>query len=130
MDLPKNEKSFLFDHIGELTGRKYEGTFTVKCILNTSEKRILEIEKSAITADLSNPTGNLSALSTVISNLRVRVLKSPDWFKQSIVTLDLLDEEVLFELYGKTLDLEEEWIKEVKGEALGEQKAEPTQKES
>ena len=130
MDLPKNEKSFLFDHIGELTGRKYEGTFTVKCILNTAEKRILEIEKSALTADLSNPTGNLSALSTVIGNLRVRVLKSPDWFKQSIATLDLLDEEVLFELYGKALDLEEEWIKEVKGEALGEQKAEPTQKES
>lgn len=127
MDLPKNEKSFQFDHTGEITGRKYEGTFTVKCVLNTSEKRTLEIEKSALSADLSNPTGNLSALSTVIANLRVRVIKSPDWFKQSIVTLDLLDEEVLFELYGKALDQEAEWIKEVKGDALGEQKAENTE---
>lgn len=130
MDLPKNEKSFQFEHLGEITGKKYEGTFTVRCILNTAEKRALEIERSALSADLSNPTGNLSALSTVIANLRVRVINAPDWFKQSIVTLDLLDEEVLFKLYGNALDKEDEWIKEVKGEALGEQKAESTQKES
>lgn len=124
MDLPKNEKSFEFNHIGEITGKKYEGTFTVRCVLNAGQKRTLEIEKSALSADLSNPTGNLSALSTVIANLRVRIINAPDWFKQSIVSLDLLDEEVLFELYGKCLDKEGEWIKEVKGEALGEQKAE------
>lgn len=130
MDLPKNEKSFEFNHVGELTGKKYEGTFTVKCILNTAEKRLLEIEKSALSADLSNPTGNLTALSTVIANLRVRVIKSPSWFEQGIVALSFLDEEVLFELYGKCLDKSEEWIKEVKGEALGEQKAENSQKEN
>ena len=130
MDLPKNEKSFQLEHVGEITGKKYEGTFTVKCVLNTGEKRALEIEKSALSADLSNPTGNLSALSTVIASLRVRVIKSPDWFKQSILTLDLLDEEVLFGLYGKCLDQESEWLKEVKGDALGEQKAESTQTES
>lgn len=130
MDLPKNEKSFQLDHLGEVTGKKYEGTFTVICVLNTAQKRVLEIEKSALSADLSNPTGNLSAIATVIANLRVRVIKSPDWFKQAISDLDLLDEDVFFTLYGKCLDQADEWLKEVKGEALGEQKAENTQVES
>jgi hypothetical protein len=121
MDLPKNEKSFLFNHTGELTGRKYEGTFTVKCVLNMADKRRLEIEKSSISADLMNPTNNLSAIATVVANLRVRVVNSPDWFKQSIQTLDLLDEDVIFEIYSQCLNKSEEWITEVKKSSVGDQ---------
>lgn len=129
MDLPKNEKSFLFNHTGEITGRKYEGTFTVKCVLNMADKRRLEIEKSSISADLMNPTNNLSAIATVIANLRIRVINAPDWFKQSIQTLDLLDEEVLFELYSTCLNKSEEWLNEVKKSSLGEEQGN-LQKES
>ena len=120
MDLPKNEKSFLLNHTGELTGRKYEGTFTVKCVLNMADKRRLEIEKSSISADLMNPTNNLSAIATVIANLRVRVVNAPDWFKQSIQTLDLLDEDVFFELYSTCLNKSEEWLNEVKKSSVGD----------
>ena len=131
MNLPKKESSFDFDHTGELTGKKYEGQFTVKCILNLADKRNLEIEKSRLTADLMNPTGNLSALGSVIANLRVRVIDGPDWFTQAIYSLDILDEEVVFELYGKCLDKSEEWINEVKGKAeKAEEKEGNEQKES
>ena len=123
MDLPKNQKSFQLDYTGELTGKRYEGTFTVKCVLNMAEKRKLEIERSGLSADLTNPTGNLNAISLVVSNLRVRVTDAPDWFKQAIVTLDILDEDVLFELYSKSLDKSEEWISEVKKKSLGEVEA-------
>ena len=122
MDLPKNERSFLFNHNGEVSGRKYEGTFTVRCALSMAEKRSLEIEKSALSADLLNPTGNLSAISSVVANLRVRIIKSPDWFKQSILSLDLLDEEVYFELYSKCLEEADAWMKEVKALASPEKK--------
>ena len=114
MELPKNESGFLFDHEGELTKRKYVGDFKVKCILSIGDKRILEIEKSQLTVDLSNPTGNLSAIGTVVANLRVRVIDAPDWFKQSIRSLDILDEEVFFELYSKCVEAETEWIKSIK----------------
>ena len=117
MSLPKNESTFDFEHIGELYGKKYEGQFTVKCVLNLADKRALEIEKSRLTADLLNPTGNLSALGSVIANLRVRVISGPDWFTQAIMTLDILDEEVVFELYGKCLDKSEEWRESVKVKA-------------
>jgi hypothetical protein len=88
-----------------------------------AEKRKLEIERSGLSADLTNPTGNLNAISLVVSNLRVRVTDAPDWFKQAIITLDILDEDVLFELYSKSLDKSEEWISEVKKKSLGEVEA-------
>ena len=123
MDLPKNQKSFQLDHTGETTGKRYEGTFNVKCALNMAEKRKLEIERSTLSADLTNPTGNLSAIAVVVANLRVRVVDGPDWFKQAIMSLDLLDEDVLFEIYSKCLDKSEEWISEVKKKSLGEVEA-------
>lgn len=117
MSLPKNEAGFDFEHIGEITGKKYEGQFTCKCILSLADKRILEIEKSRITADLMNPTGDLSALGTVIANLRVRVLDGPDWYNQAISSLDILDEEVIFEVYAKCLGKSEEWRQKIKEKA-------------
>jgi hypothetical protein len=120
MDLPKNQKSFEISHIGEVTGKKYEGTFTVKCVLNLADKRKVEIERSSISADLNNPTENLSAIASVVSNLRVRVVESPDWFKQSISNLDILDEDVLIEVFSKCLSKSDEWLAEVKKRSVGE----------
>ena len=118
MGLPKNEGIFDFKHTGELTSKVYEGQFTVKCVLNLAEKRALEIEKSRLTADLMNPNENLSALSTVISNLRIRVTEAPDWFNQSILTLDIIDEEVIFEIYQKCMEKSNEWLESVKSDAM------------
>lgn len=114
MNLPKNEKSFHFKHIGETTGHTYEGQFTVKCALSLADKRSLEIEQSRLSMDLMNPTGNLSAISRVVANLRVRVIKGPDWFNDAISSLDVLDEDAVFELYGKCLDKTKEWQDELK----------------
>jgi hypothetical protein len=117
MDLPKNEKSFYFRHVGELTGRVYEGDFVTKCVLNLSDKRFLEVEKSSLTLDLSNPSGNLSAIGNVVANLRVRIIDAPDWFVQLISSLDVLDDELFFEIYSKCLELSDQWITELKGKA-------------
>ena len=120
MDLPKNQKSFEISYLGEITGKKYEGTFTVKCVLNLAEKRKVEIERSTLSADLNNPTDSLSAIATIVSNLRVRVVESPDWFKQSVQTLDVLDEDVLFHIFSKCMEKSDEWTSEVKKKSLGE----------
>lgn len=117
MSLPKNEATFDFSYVGDLTSRKYEGQFTVKCVLSIADKRILEIEKSRLTADLQNPTGELSALGTVVANLRVRVMNAPDWFNQLILNLDILDEDLIFELYGKCLAESNEWVDNLKAKA-------------
>jgi len=121
MELPKNESSFYFKHEGKLTRRNYEGDFKVKCLLSLADQRVLEIEKSQLTVDLSNPTENLSAIGSIVANLRVRVIDAPDWFKQSIRSLDILDEEVLFEIYSKCIDAETEWITSIREDVKKEE---------
>lgn len=117
MNLPKNEKSFFFSKEGEVTMHKYEGQFSVKCVLTAADKRLLEIEQSRLTTDLKNPTGNLVALSRVVANLRVRVLKGPDWFNQMIDDLETLDDNILFDIWSECLNASKEWHDELKAKA-------------
>lgn len=118
MNLPKNEKTFHFSKEGEITGFKYEGQFTVKCALSLADKRLIEIEKSRLSVDLMNPTGNLDAISRLIANLRVRVLNGPEWFNQQINTMSILDENIVFEVYSECLKASEDWIKDLKGQSV------------
>ena len=119
MDLPKDIKTFTFESVGLTTTKKYDGDFTVKCVLNMRDKRLLEIEKSSIRADMANPTPDLVAYSTILSNLRVRIEDGPEWWKQSTGGYDLKDENTLIELFDKVMDQETLWRKEVK--AMGEE---------
>jgi hypothetical protein len=117
MNLPKNEKSFFFSKEGEVTGHKYEGQFSVKCVLTAADKRMVEIEQSRLMVDLKNPTANLIAISKVTANLRTRVLKSPDWFGQMIGDLETLDDNILFDLWAECVRCSNEWFDEVKQKA-------------
>lgn len=127
MNLPKNEKSFFFSKEGDITGHKYEGQFSVKCVLTAADKRMVEIEQSRLMVDLKNPTANLVAISKVTANLRTRVIKSPDWFGQMINDLETLDDNIMFDVWAECVRCSNEWFDEVK------QKADPVgneQKES
>lgn len=114
MNLPKNEKSFFFSKEGEVTMHKYEGQFTVKCVLTAADKRMLEIEQSRLMVDLKNPTPNLMAISRVVANLRIRVLKGPDWFDQILDDLETLDDNILFEVWTECLTASKAWQDELR----------------
>jgi len=124
MNIPKNEKQFFFSKEGEITGHKYEGQFSVKCILSLADKRAVEIEQSRISVDLQNPTGNLQAISKIIANLRVRVISAPDWFNQAVGSLEILDDDVIFEVYSECLNKTKEWQDELKEKAQPQLKVE------
>lgn len=117
MDLPKNERSFNFNEIGDIYGNKYEGTFTVKCVLNMFDRRALEIEKSRLRLDINNPTPDLIALSTIISNLKVRILDAPEWWKQSKDGNDIQEENIVVSLFDKVMEQEDKWRSELKAKA-------------
>ena len=114
MQLPKNERTFPFNEKGDLYGHKYEGTFTVKCVLNMFEKRMLEIEKSRLRTDIANPTPDLIALTTIQANLSVRIIDAPEWWKQSENGNNIQDENIIITLFDKVVEQEEEWRKELK----------------
>ena len=118
MDLPKNEAVFDFDAVGLTTGKKYDGQFTVVCILNMARKHALEIEKTRLMADFSNPTETLFGLATILANLRVRIVNSPEWWKQSSGGFQLMDEDVLVTLYDKVMEAEAKWREALKAQAV------------
>jgi len=127
MDLPKNEKSFIFDHIGEITGKKYDGEFKVKCILSMFDKRELELKKTQLKADSQNPTNLLSSISHILATLQVRIINAPSWWEQSLGGFDILDEDVVLALYDKVMEQERLWKEELKaqtGELSGNPQAE------
>jgi hypothetical protein len=126
MDLPKNEAVFDFDYTGATTNKKYDGQFTVVCMLNMARKHALEIEKTRLMADFQNPTDGLFGLAVVLANLRVRIVDAPEWWKQSKGGFDILDEDALVALYDKVMEQESKWRESLKTKAeTAVQKTEP-----
>ena len=121
MELPKNEATFNFSEEGDTTFKTWEGDFTVVCVPNVLQKRAIEIEKARLMADLGNPTGKLAGLAEVLANLRVRVLESPEWWRNSGGGYNLQDENVLVALYEKAMAEEIEWRNKVRKAAKPEE---------
>jgi len=107
--LPKNERTFTINKVGADTGHKYEGTFTVRCILDMGGKHAEELEKTRLMADYANPSNGLWGIATTLSKLRGRIVDSPDWWKQSDGGTNILDEDVILFMYDECKRLEKEW---------------------
>ena len=117
MDLPKNERTFVFEELGEATQTTYPGEFTVLCIPDMRARRAIEIEKSRLSADVANPTDNLAGLSIILANLRVRILSGPQWWEESLGGFNVMDENILVTLYDQVLEQEDLWRAELREKA-------------
>jgi hypothetical protein len=114
MDLPSKEKTFNFEHVGDTTGKKYEGMFTVLCVLNIGQKHALGLEKTRLLGSYENPTDDLAGLAVILSNLRHKIVDGPEWWKQSAGGSLLEDEDTLVLLYRKVQEAEVQWREDLK----------------
>jgi hypothetical protein len=126
--LPKKEKSFTIDEVGETTGHKYQGTFEVLCVLNMGQRHAEATEKTRLMGDYANPDNDLYSLAETLSKLRIRIQEAPEWWKQSNGGTDIMDEEIVLLLWEKTLECERQWKKELKEKAETAQGNAPTEK--
>jgi hypothetical protein len=125
MMLPVNEKTFLISTVGQFSQKKYEGQFTFKCKLTMVEKYRLEMEKSRMMADIKGPTDGLENIVAILATIKTRVIKSPEWWTQSNFGLDMIDDNVVLDVYEKCLQSEIDWEKEV-AELSGADSKNPT----
>ena len=114
MDLPSKEKTFAFEHTGETTGKKYDGQFTVLCVLSVGQKHALALEKTRLIANYMNPTDDLAGIAVFLANVRAKVLSGPEWWHQSGGGATIDDEDALVVLYRKISEAEVEWKEELK----------------
>jgi hypothetical protein len=131
-ELPKNERSFTVEAVGDTSGHKYEGIFTVKCVLSMQDKHRLELEKTRLLSDFMNPTSQLQAIAVIMANVRARVIQSPEWWRQSDFGNKILDENVIVAIYDKAMEAEDEWkadiAKKAAASAPASEKTEETPK--
>jgi hypothetical protein len=115
--LPKREKTFTLEIVGEESGILYKGEFTVRSILSMSGKHSLELEKTRMMADFANPSRGLAGISISLATIRVKLIKAPDWWYELGDGADILDENVIIELYDRTVLIENEWRNSVAKQA-------------
>lgn len=116
MDLPTTQSVFDFNFTSEL-GNKYDGRFTVKCVLDMRSKHALELEKTRLLGNFASPTDELAGISIILATLRVRIVDAPEWWKQSDGGYNISDFDALTALYGKVLNAEVEWRTKLKEKA-------------
>ena len=114
MELPKNEATFSVDIVGDTSFKKYDGQFTVRCVLTTGQRHLMELDKSRMLGGSNFPTDALVGLAEVLSTLRARIIEAPEWWKQSGNGNTLTDENILMELYKKVDEAEKAWRQSVK----------------
>ena len=115
--LPKIERSFDFSAVGEMTGFKYDGVFTIKSVLDIQGKHLVELEKNRLLGGHRNPSYSLVELSATLAELHIRILDYPAWWKDCQFGAELLDEEILRRLFELCIEKEEEWRVEMKQKA-------------
>jgi len=108
MNLPSKEKKFYFDHTNDF-GERYEGYFTIKCRLTCRERQALELEKTRLMGGYDNPTDGLLSLAIILSNLDVKIIDAPEWWKQNGGGRDLDDEDIVGLIFQKVADIEKQW---------------------
>ena len=114
MELPKNESTFNIDVAGDTTFKRYEGQFTVRCVLTAGQRHTMELEKSRLLGNSVVPTDALVGLAEVLATLRAKIIEAPEWWKQSLSGSNLSDENVLMELYNNASEAEKQWRLKVK----------------
>ena len=125
--LPKKEKTFNIDLKGDDTLAEYKGDFTVRCVLGMAQRHSLELEKTRLMADYANPSQGLRSISIALANVRARIVESPKWWRDLNNGGDILDENIVFDLYAECLKAEDEWRDKVK--KLSEDVEEPKEED-
>jgi len=109
---------------GEESGDLFAGKFRAREKLSWSNR--LEIDR--IRRELLGPSGaeagvEVQGRATILAELAVRVTESPEWFKTARNGLDLIDDNLVMEIYSKTQDIQQKWQAAQKEKAEAAKKA-------
>lgn len=109
MNLPSNEYTFSFNDKGERTKTRYEGKFTVRCILTMQEIVDVGLKIDELNRGSKTLAPGVGLINRAFAELDIRVLKAPSWWKDSNNGRDLLDLNIVLGVFEKAMDAETEF---------------------
>lgn len=113
--MPMEPKSFTISVTDKITGELVRGTFKVKTRLSWRD----QLSRERIRLDLLGPLGEKATVrareqADCISELAVRVIDAPQFWKEADNGLDLEDDGVLVEVFNEAMKAESESIAALK----------------
>ena len=114
-DIPLKERTFQIEIEGNLTKHLYTGEFRTK-IMNIKERA----QKDKHCAFLDGPNSDKLSpsvlwLHLMISHLRYSLVSFPEWWSTADLGYELLDSNVVKEVYEQVMSFEKEWTEAIWG---------------
>jgi hypothetical protein len=120
-DIPPVEFNFQVEILGSVTRKRFIGDFTSR-IPRMKEQSMIEKHEAILNGNVPQflPTGILK-LHKMISYLRYTLIEPyPKFWRDSDLGFELMDINVVEDIYNKVLKNEEEWMKQIWGDKLEE----------
>lgn len=104
--------TFSFHSVGETTGETFTGDFTVKPILSFGARALADADKRRFLGNPENTASiseDLLSIAIMISQIKYRIIKAPTWFNETSALEDMVDSNILTELFAKVIDVEKQY---------------------
>lgn len=105
---------FTIDEKGDVTGKDYAGVFTVKTRLTHNDRFKQDaIKRGLLGGDPTTASPQAQSMAEAFSQISIRVIDAPDWWKQSDGGTQLADFSVITSIYTKAIEAENAEIDKV-----------------
>ncbi len=115
-DLPTMHQDFVLDKSGKITKHRWVGEFTCK-IPNTKEKCLIAKHRAYLDgqfADFLDPATIM--IHKKVAYLRFTLTDFPKWWRDNDLGYELMDHNIIEDVYDEVLKFEKVWLKEVWGD--------------
>lgn len=117
MSTTPNSEQFTIDVTGETTGKAFKGLFKTKIRLSHRDNlRMDEIRRELLGKGAEYPSPRAVNASEIFSMLAIHLIEVPQWWKMEGDGLDLEDDNVVAEVYGRVVEAKAEALKKLKEE--------------
>jgi hypothetical protein len=109
IQLPVNEEVFEFSLKGETSLQLFNGKFKCVCVPNLRQRSEAAVLERQLNRDLATLDAETLAYHRMIAQLTSRLLAAPDWWISSNNGQNLLDLNVVFEVWKLCMKAEKNW---------------------
>jgi hypothetical protein len=123
MLLQNNEHTFHVKIQCKKTLEWFEGDFTVKCVLTNAEQVNMALATDRYNGGSTSLPEQFKLFNRCQAELETRVIKSPTWWKESNNGWDLMDSDLIYEVYAEAMKAQTVWAEKLKKKADEAEKA-------